>query len=484
MAGLLKNYFGIDFGTTNSAAVGYVVVDKMDEMVQYGDEEGLPMPSAVAIDKNTGEVFTGRKAWEKRMELSQYCEYISSVKTILDDDRWKVTIGDKIWTPVDVASEVFKALKKMVIERTGAVINSATVAIPIGFSVLKRENLRMAAKIAGITIKEFISEPTAAFFANYDELKSSSIVAVFDWGGGTLDISIIQNTNGRISELATAGMDVGGNDLDKKIARHIHSKIAKRKGIEIAFDDMPLYAQDLLLVKSERAKRLLSDDDTATISINNYGEYGTCRETLDYDWFCEIIQPEIDKAIACLDKAINESEVGIANIDKILMVGGSSNLRPLLDKMSNRFGDKLYFPEETIWNVGQGAARLAMTPGNYYSNQSVGIILSDGSYFELLSPDTELNKWYKEVNFGIVDTTKEARFIFAGSPDIDSSSERYRALSVPAYRFLQEQITLRVEVDQDLVFKAKAKSNMQPIEYSRFWEYTKLKFYYKLPKTR
>ena len=89
-----------------------------------------------------------------------------------------------------------------------------------------------------------------------------------------------------------------------------------------------------------------------------------------------------------------------------------------------------------------------------------------------------------EVNFGIVDTSKEARFIFGGSPDIDSSSERYRSLSVPAYRFLQEQISLRVEVDQDMVFKAMAKSNMQPGEYSRFWDYTKLKCYYKLPETK
>lgn len=484
MAVSLKHYFGIDFGTTNSATVGYMVMDHKPEMVLYGDDEGLPMPSVVAIDKNSGEVFTGREAWEKKMELSQSCEYISSVKTILDNADWNRTIAGKIWTPVDVACEVFKALKVMVSDRTGACMDSATVAIPVGFSALKRNNLRKAAKMAGITIKSFISEPTAAFFANYNELKSSSIVAVFDWGGGTLDISIIQNANGKISELATAGMSIAGNDLDNKIARRIHTKIARKKGIEIAFDDMPLNAQDLLLVKSERAKRALGDDDTATISINNYGVYGTCRETLDYDWFADIIKPEVDAAIACLDKAICESGVGIANVDRILMVGGSSNLRPLLEKMNARFGDKLYFPDETMWNVGQGAAQLAVTPGAYYSNQSIGIVLSDGSYFELLGPDTALQGWHKEVNFGIVDTSKEARFIFGGSPDIDSSSERYRSLSVPAYRFLQEQISLRVEVDQDMVFKAMAKSNMQPCEYSRFWDYTKLKCYYRLPEMK
>lgn len=480
----LKHYFGIDFGTTNSATVGCMVMGDNREMVLYGDDEGLPMPSVVAIDKTTGNVFTGREAWEKKMELSQSCEYISSIKSILDDTDWNRTIAGKTWTPVDIAGELFKALKLKVNSRTGACMDFATVAIPIGFSAKKRNNLRKAAKLADITITSFISEPTAAFFANYDKLKSSSIVAVFDWGGGTLDISIIQNANGKISELATAGMNVAGNDIDNKIARRIHAKIARKKGIEIAFDDMPHNAQDILLVKAERAKRALEYDDIVTISINNYGVYGTCRETLDYDWFADIIKPEVDAAIACLEKAINESGVGIANIDTILMVGGSSNLRPLFKEMDARFGDKLFFPEETMWNVGYGAAELAVRPGAYYSNQSIGIVLSDGSYFELLSPDTALQGWHKEVNFGIVDTSKEARFIFSGSPDIENSSEKYKSFSIPAYRFLQEQISLRVEVDDDLVFRAMAKSNMQPDDYKRFWDYTKLKFYYRLPETK
>ena len=110
MATGLKYYFGIDFGTTNSATVGYVVMDQKPEAVKYGDEEGRPIPSVVAIDKTTGAVFTGRDAWDKKMELSESCEYISSVKTILDSEQIK-TIAGREWTAVDVASEVFKYLK-------------------------------------------------------------------------------------------------------------------------------------------------------------------------------------------------------------------------------------------------------------------------------------------------------------------------------------------------------------------------------------
>ena len=480
MATGLKYYFGIDFGTTNSATVGYVVMDEKHEMVKYGDAEGRPIPSVVAIDRTTGNVFTGRDAWDKKMELSESCEYIPSVKTILDPEQVK-TIAGREWTAVDVASEVFKQLKANVKNRTGIDMEEATVAIPVGFSASKRAKLREAAEKAGIRVRSFISEPTAAFFANYNELKSSSIVAVFDWGGGTLDVSVLQHINGKVYELATVGKDVAGDYIDSKIAKRIHAKIARKKGIEIAFEDMPSSAQDMMRVRAERAKRMLGDDDTATISINNYGAFGACRETLEYDWFADIVDPEVTMAMGCLEEAIHQSGVGLANIDRIVMVGGSSNLRPLLEKMDEKYGDKLFFPEETMWNVAQGAAMLAMTPGDFYSSQSIGIVLSDDAYYEILKPDTPVQGWEHTCHFGIVDSSKEARFVFGGSPDIEASPERFKTLSVPAYRFLQEQIVLKATIDPNMVFTVIAGSNMQPSEFRRLWEYTQLKCYYKLP---
>ena len=109
-----------------------------------------------------------------------------------------------------------------------------------------------------------------------------------------MDVSVLQNTNGKISELATSGLDIAGDYIDTKIAQRMHAKIARKKGKEVAFEDMPSNAQDLMRVRSERAKRALGDDDTATISINNYGQYGACREIIDYDWFVDIVEPESD----------------------------------------------------------------------------------------------------------------------------------------------------------------------------------------------
>lgn len=476
----LQYYFGIDFGTTNSATIGYLVMNQRPECVKYGDDEGRPVPSVVAIDKETGEVFTGRTAWDKKMELSETCAYFSSIKTVLDSEATQMIAGRE-WTAIDIASEVFRGLKKNVFDRTGTVMSEATVSIPIGFSSEKRVKLRKAAKNAGIHIRSFVSEPTAAFFANYNDLKSSSLVAVFDWGGGTLDVSILRHLNGKVSELAACGRNVGGDYIDQKISQRIHSKIARKKGQEIAFADMPSSAQDMMRVRAERAKRMLADDDTATISINNYGSYGACRETLEYDWFADIVAPEVDMAMQCLEEAIHQSGVGLTNIDRIVMVGGSSNLRPLLDKMEQKYGDRLFFPDETMWNVGQGAAMLAMTPGGYYSNQSIGIVLSDQGYYELLAPDTLVNGWRTSCSFGIVDSSKEARFVFGGSPDIDTSPERYKTLTVPTYRFLQEQVKITASVDENMVFSVIAGSNMRPKTFRRVWEYTQLKCYYKLP---
>lgn len=481
MANQLKYRFGIDFGTTNSATVGYAFMGNSFEKILYGDDEQRPVPSVVAINKETGEVYTGRTAWERRQELSQDCEFITSVKSLLDQE-WSKIIAGKKWTAVEVAAEVFKGLQQNVYDRTGIAMDEAVVAIPVGLKAPKRRLVRKAAALAGLKISSFVSEPTAAFFANYGDIRNDNTVAVFDWGGGTLDVSVLRHYEGKILELATGGQPEAGDVIDLKLAEKIHAKIARKKKLNISFEDMSPINRDMMLVRAERAKRAMYDDDTATISINNYGEFGAVRETLDYDWFSEIIDTNINKAIECFDKVVAESNVGINDIDRIIMVGGSSNLRPLIEKLYARYGEKLYFPEETMWNVGLGAAMLATTPGAYYSNQKIGVRLSDNTLFPLLRENEKITKWSVKHHFGIVDTSKEARFIFGGSADLDDDDSKYVTLQVPAYVFLQEQIILEANVDEDLVFNVITSSSMRTREYNRIWKYEKLKCYYQLPK--
>ena len=234
----------------------------------------------------------------------------------------------------------------------------------------------------------------------------------------------------------------------------------------------------MMLVRAERAKRALSEDDDTVISLNRYGEIGAFRERISYEWFEAIIDGIVDDAISCLDRAISDAGETPETIGRIVMVGGSSNIGPLLDKLDRRFGDKLFFPEQTVWSISNGAAQLSQNPGNYHSSQKVGIILADESYFPLLNPGDPIKGWSKSVDFGLVDKSTEMRVVFSGSKDIDDSENRQQVVSVPSYRFLEEKLKVHAFVDRDSIFRVELKSSMRKQSDAVFWEYDKLKLYY------
>lgn len=475
----VKNHFGIDFGTTNSSVVQIMSGLGHENELRHGDEEGRPLPSIVAIDKETGVVYTGRDAWKKRNELSQSCEIIPSIKSILDDKGWSKIIAGRKWTATDVAAEVFKALKNSLYSHD-VNMTSATVAVPIGFSPEKRQALRAAAKKSGISVESFVSEPAAAFFANYDELKSAEHVVIFDWGGGTLDVSVLEHRGGTVRELATGGMYVAGDDIDRQLAMKIHDKVARDHDVHVSFEEMDAQSRDMLLVRAERAKRALSEEDDTVVSLNKYGEIGAFHIRVTYEWFAAIVESIVDKAIACLESTIEDSGEPLSNIDRVVMVGGSSNIGPLYDKMADRFGDKLLYPDGTVWSISRGAARLSKRPGTYRSAQSVGLRLSDNSYFPLLKPGDKVVGWEKALDFGIVENAEELRVVFSGSKDIDNDAERYQSVTVPGYLFLEEKLRLEAYIDQDLVFCVRMKSTMRRDRDTVVWRYDRLKFTYSL----
>ena len=261
------SWFGIDFGTTNSAACSFTGYNQETIVpICYGDDEQRPFPSVIAINKRNGEIITGREAKIRRNELIGEYEYFSSIKSVIDGTQtW--TIAGKVWTPEDVAAEIFKALKNRVERGTTSTIDEAVVAVPNGFTAEKKKHLRNAALKAGIKVKMFISEPTAAFCSNYNELKSCSNVAVFDWGGGTLDVTILKVENGNVLEMASAGMQFAGDDIDKKIAQKMHTRFMRGKANRISFDELDPITKDKLLTQCERAKCDFEDEDIVSISI-------------------------------------------------------------------------------------------------------------------------------------------------------------------------------------------------------------------------
>lgn len=474
----MKRCFGIDFGTTSCAVIGSIDEDGQIKQIKYGDATGVPIPSIIAINKKTGEVKTGLEVKNRRDELSEDYEIIYSIKSYLDSVNCKIIASEEYYAE-DIACELFNALKIAVKNRTGEELTEAVVAIPVGFGAKKRECLRRAAIMAGIRIQSFVSEPTAAFFSNYDDLKSASITVIFDWGGGTLDVSVLKNENGNIYELSKVGESIAGDYIDRKIAKYIHSRISNEKNEILGFEDMSFVAQDKLRVACEQAKIKFSENDKVVISVLNYGDYGIIRTELDYESFNGLIKPEIDMAMDCLSKALVQAGLGKANVDKVLLVGGSSKLRALKERFIVEFGNKVFIPNNPEWDIGEGASLLALHSGCNYSNQSIGMIISDGSFFEFLSKNTLLENWCKQFRFAITDSSEYAQFVFDGSQDIRELPDRCKTLDVPAYGFLQEKILVTTSVDENLVFRFEAKSDRKSEVME--WKYENLKCYYRLP---
>ena len=478
----MANYFGIDFGTTNSAVVAIAAIngEKIGEAQRIGEDERHPLPSFVAINKTTGEVRTGLAAKRSISDSDEY-KVFSSIKTVIDDDRdWK--IAGRTWTQIDIAAELFKALKNNVLEKTGGVMKmeEAVVAVPVGFSPKKKNNIRRAAKEVGIKISMFISEPTSAYCSRLDQMKKYKNVAVFDWGGGTLDVAVLRISGKMISELATAGMTLAGNDIDRRIAENICLKVARKTNQDFSFDDLAPEFKLRLLDLCEQAKCNLADEDVASISIARLDRFGRALEKLDYDYFALLIENEVERAIDCLLNALSDAGMNRESVDCIICEGGSSRLRPLQEKLLEYFDrDKLLFPRTAMWDIGSGAAEISYRPGCYTLNSPIGILQSNNRFYPLLQIGQRVPTQEKVVKFGVIEKTNEARFVLTDgeTPESQTFTEYF---PVKLRGFSDEILEVSCYIDADMVFRMKIHSNRMPDDVFRVWTYSNLKVSYEI----
>lgn len=474
------SWFGIDFGTTNSAACSFTGMSQATIVpICYGDDEQRPFPSVVAIHKKTGEIITGREAKRRRNELIGEYEYFSSIKSVIDSSKtWN--IAGKEWTPEDIAAEIFKSLKLRVERGNSNVIDEAVVAVPNGFTAEKKTHLRNAAKKAGIKIKMFISEPTAAFCSNYNELKSCNNVAVFDWGGGTLDVTILKVDDGKVMEMASSGMQFAGDDIDKKIAQKMHMRFMRGKTPSISFDELDPSTKDRLLEKCESAKCDFEDEDVVSISMLKYSNYGPVRDSIDYDYFSLLLEEDVNNAVMCLEDAIKKAGLNTTSLDCILCVGGSSKLRPLKERLIDIYGeDMIYYPDRVMWDIAKGAAISSSRSSTFCANQDIGILLSDGELFPLLRKGQPLPCVEFETSFAIIDDDKYAKFVLT-----DNKHEGKRTFTETMVHltrgFLGEHFIVKCYVDQDFIFKVAIRSSASYKDKFIVWKYSNLKVYYQI----
>jgi molecular chaperone DnaK len=474
-------FFGIDFGTTNSTAMKLMA----GEFHKYGDEAGQPLPSVVALDRATGEANCGRDVWRNREEYrtSGAVYVIESIKLHLGSDlRWPTEVG--VWTPEDVAAVVLKQLSARAKQLGLESIDEAVISIPVDYPAESRRGLRRAAVKAGIHIKTFITESTAALVRHFGRLQHCRYVAVFDWGGGTLDISVLEIRDGRVFELSTEGMDIAGDAIDKDFAQAIHARVMEERREKLPFLSMPSVDQDNLRTKCELAKWQFSKLPVTDILLSAYGG-SPLSISVQRDWFESLISPHVDLAIELLTRAIQKAGVSFDAINRLLVIGGSSQLRLLHDKLRNdqRFAASFQSSLDAEWDCAAGAAIIARAPGSHETAESIGILLSDNSFYELIREGEVVLSDARSVSLSLVEDSQQANLILAkrvnGQRHI-TSPESIVEFGVETAGFDLECIDLRYSIDPDLVLKVDASSRALGVrETAR--EYGKLRFAYHVP---
>jgi molecular chaperone DnaK len=470
-------FFGVDFGTTNSSAfeINRPVLERVGEA-------GRPLASVVAINTVTGEAMVGRAARDRRLELEEKDSWvvIPSIKRHLGTARaW--TTNTRVWTPRDIAAEILRSLGREA-QNLGIArgIERATLSLPVGLSSQARKVLRLAAQDAGITVTSFVSEPTAAFFRYSQELRHCRTVAVFDWGGGTLDVSVLELIGEAIHERATAGVPRAGDDMDFAVAQLTHSRIMQQRGLSLRLEEVATKERDFLLARAEKLKCDLAEAPEGQVAMTSYaGAPANVRVTRED--VAPVLRPFVDAAVELLATTVKDAGLSVDAIDNIIVVGGSSRLWLLKERLATdeRFAGRCRLAEEPEWDVAQGAAMLDEHPGAYTVAETLGMLLSDESYHELLRSGEIAGAGHGSFSLSLIEDSQHASLIVDRWVSRDRPRNAFQ-FSVPTLGFDREEIKVSYRISEDLVFELEALSTALGASSRRIRECSDLRFTYEL----
>ena len=317
----MSKIIGIDLGTTNSC----VAVFEGGEPVVIPNPEGArTTPSVVAFSK-TGERLVGQVA--KRQAITNPDRTISSIKREMGRD-YKVSVDDKSFTPQEISAMILQKLKADAEAYLGTTVTEAVITVPAYFSDAQRQATKDAGKIAGLEVKRIINEPTAAALAFGMDKEESQKIMVFDLGGGTFDVSILDIEDGVFQVLATNGNNrLGGDDFDNKIIDWIAEQFKAENGIDLRQDKMALQR---LKEAAEKAKIELSGVTSSNINLPFITADATGPKhfdaTLTRAKFNELTADLVDATMIPTKKALSDAGLSASQIDKVLLVGGSSRI--------------------------------------------------------------------------------------------------------------------------------------------------------------
>ena len=389
----MSKIIGIDLGTTNSC----VAVMEGGEPVVIANAEGnRTTPSVVAFSK-TGERMVGQVA--KRQAVTNHDRTIASIKRHMGEN-YKVSIESKQYTPQEISAMILQKLKADAEAYLGGTVTEAVITVPAYFNDAQRQATKDAGKIAGLEVKRIINEPTAAALAYGVDKESDQKIMVYDLGGGTFDVSILDIGDGVIEVLATNGnTHLGGDDFDDEIMKYLVAEFKKAEGIDLSSDKV---AMQRLKEAAEKAKIELSGVTSSNINLPYITADATGPKHLDVTLtrakFNELTAHLVEATMGPVKQALSDAGLSASELNKVLLVGGSTRIpavQEAVKKMTGKEGFKGINPDECV-AVGaaiqggvlggdvQGVLLLDVTP------LSLGIETMGGVFTRLIDRNTTI----------------------------------------------------------------------------------------------
>ena len=337
---------GIDLGTTNSCVA---VMEGGKPVVITNTEGSRTTPSVVAFTK-TGERLVGEPA--KRQAVTNADRTISSIKRHMGSD-YRVEIDGKKYSPQEISAMILQKLKSDAENYLGEKVTEAVITVPAYFNDAQRQATKDAGKIAGLDVKRIINEPTAAALAYGLDNEKEQKIMVYDLGGGTFDVSIIEIGDGVIEVLATNGNNkLGGDDFDKKITDYMIADFKTKEGIDLSNDKMALQR---LREAAEKAKKELSSSTTTNINLPFITANETGPKHFEMDLtrakFDELTHDLVDATVIPVQNALKDAGLSASELSKVLLVGGSTRIPAVQDKVKQLTGhepNKSLNPDECV----------------------------------------------------------------------------------------------------------------------------------------
>ena len=412
----MSKILGIDLGTTNSAMA---VMEGGEPTIIINAEGDRTTPSVIAF-RAGGERVVGRSA--KNQAITNPENTISSIKRLIGrgygetsqeranvnykvvagkDGRCNVEVDGKDYTPEEISAMVLQKLKVDAEKYTGGPIKQAVITVPAYFNDSQRQATKDAGRIAGLEVLRIINEPTAAALAYGFGANRNEKIAVFDFGGGTFDITILEVNNNIFSVLATAGDSfLGGDDIDAAIVQFIIYDIEQTYNVQMMLDSEMMI---ILLTEAERIKIELSKEEKVSVLVKNLIPYKDetyldYERTFDRRLLEQIVDPIISRCFDICKTAMADSHLSVTDLDAVIMVGGSSKMPRVQQRVSEFFQQPPYFGIESVLVISMGASIMGHTLSAGYSETAPTLldvvplslgVGSVGDYIEVLVDKNE-----------------------------------------------------------------------------------------------